>query len=67
MKNEKFTLIIVMAGIIGINEEFNNSFTFALLVMVVAYSCYKLVSSRKGEINESAGTKKLAIRKRGGQ
>ena len=49
MKHEKLTLIIVMAAVIGIDQEFNNSLTFALLVIVVAYSCYKLVSSRKGD------------------
>lgn len=48
-KNEKMILILVTAGVIGLNQEFDNIFTFVLLVMVVAYSCYKVMSSRKGK------------------
>ena len=47
MQTEKLIVIIVMLGAIGINEMFNNSITFALLVTVFAYSCYKVVTSRK--------------------
>jgi hypothetical protein len=47
MQKEKVALIIVTLGAIGINEKFNNPFTFTLLVLVVAYSCYKVIKSRK--------------------
>jgi hypothetical protein len=47
MQKEKLIVIIVTVGVIGINEKFNNPFTFALLVAVVAYSCYKVITLRK--------------------
>jgi hypothetical protein len=47
MQKEKIIVIIVTVGVIGLNEKFNNPFTFALLVAVVAYSCYKVITSRK--------------------
>lgn len=47
MQKEKIITIIVTVGVIALNEKFNNPFTFALLVAVVAYSCYKVITSRK--------------------
>lgn len=47
MQKEKIITIIVTIGVIGLNEKFNNPLTFALLVAVVAYSCYKVITSRK--------------------
>jgi len=47
MQKEKLILIIATVGVIGINEKFNNPFTFALLIVVVAYSCYKVIKSKK--------------------